>query len=121
MKNLITVLFEPTGRKINVRPGISLLEAAHKAGVTIRSECGGKGACGKCRVMVPDKNAVTGITEDENKHLSIDQREWPKITEDDLACAKPLWGAFSINVPAPSLNKRSKVVRDVRNEQRPPL
>ena len=71
MKNLIAILFEPTGRKINVRPGISLLEAAHKAGVTIRSECGGKGVCGKCRVIVPDKNAVTKMTEDENKHLSL--------------------------------------------------
>jgi len=71
MKNHITVLFEPTGRKINVRLGISLLEAAHEAGVTIRSECGGKGTCGKCRVIVPDKNAVTEITEDENKHLSL--------------------------------------------------
>ena len=71
MKNLITILFEPTGRKINVRPGISLLEAAHEAGATIRSECGGKGACGKCRVIVSDKNAVTEITEDENKHLSL--------------------------------------------------
>jgi uncharacterized 2Fe-2S/4Fe-4S cluster protein (DUF4445 family) len=69
--NLITVLVEPTGSKISVRPGISLLEAAHKAGVTIRSEWGGKAACGKCRVIVPDKNAVTGITEDENKHLSL--------------------------------------------------
>ncbi|MGD0996149.1 MAG: ASKHA domain-containing protein [Candidatus Bathyarchaeia archaeon] len=71
MKNLIAVTFEPTGRKINVRPGISLLEAAHKAGVTIRSECSGKGACGKCRVIVRDKSAVTEITGDEDKHLLL--------------------------------------------------
>jgi 2Fe-2S ferredoxin len=62
--NLITVLVEPTGSKINVRPGISLLEAARKAGVTIRSECGGKVACGKCLVIIPDKNAVTRTIED---------------------------------------------------------
>jgi uncharacterized 2Fe-2S/4Fe-4S cluster protein (DUF4445 family) len=73
MKNLITVLFEPTGRKIDVRRGISLLEAAHKAAVTIRSECGGKGVCGKCRVIIPDKKVVTEITEDENKHLSLEE------------------------------------------------
>jgi uncharacterized 2Fe-2S/4Fe-4S cluster protein (DUF4445 family) len=70
MKNLITVMFEPTGRKINVKPGVSLLEAAHEAGVTIRSECGGKGECGKCRVIVRDKGAFTEITEEEEKHLS---------------------------------------------------
>lgn len=34
-------------------------------------ERGGKDACGKCRVIIPDKNAVTEITEDENKHLSL--------------------------------------------------
>jgi uncharacterized 2Fe-2S/4Fe-4S cluster protein (DUF4445 family) len=70
MKNLIAVIFEPTGRKINVKPGISLLEAAHGAGVAIRSECGGKGECGKCRVIVRDKGAFTEITGDEEKHLS---------------------------------------------------
>jgi uncharacterized 2Fe-2S/4Fe-4S cluster protein (DUF4445 family) len=73
MKNLIAVTFEPTGRKINVKPGISLLEAAHKAGVTIRSECSGKGTCGKCRVIIRDKSAVTKITEDEDKHLSLEE------------------------------------------------
>jgi uncharacterized 2Fe-2S/4Fe-4S cluster protein (DUF4445 family) len=73
MKSLISVMFEPTGRKTNVKPGVSLLEAAHNAGVAIRSECGGKGACGKCRVIVRDKSAVTEITEDEDKHLSLEE------------------------------------------------
>jgi uncharacterized 2Fe-2S/4Fe-4S cluster protein (DUF4445 family) len=70
MKNLIAVTFEPTRRKINVKSGITLLEAARKAGVTIRSECGGNGTCGKCRVIVRDKSAVTEITGEEDEHLS---------------------------------------------------
>ena len=70
MESLIAILFEPEGRKITVAPGVSVLEAAYKAGVAIRSECGGKGVCGKCRVIVPDKNAAAVVTEDENKHLS---------------------------------------------------
>jgi len=70
MKKPITVIFEPEGRKVRTTSGTSIREAAFKAGVGIKSECGGKGICGKCRVVVRDKNAVTKVTEAEMKHLS---------------------------------------------------
>ena len=98
MKNLIAVLFEPMGRKINVRPGISLLEAAHKAGVTIRSECGGNGVCGKCRIIIPDKYTVTEITEDEKEHLSPEEMDLGYR----LACRTILKKSTKVMIPEES-------------------
>ena len=66
----IAIIFEPEGRKVRTVFGASIFDAASNVGVGIRSECGGKGSCGKCRVVVRDKKAVSKITEAEMSHLS---------------------------------------------------
>ena len=43
---------------MSLKSGTSVLDAAREAGVGIRSECGGKKKCGKCRVVVEDKSCV---------------------------------------------------------------
>ncbi|RLE89192.1 MAG: ferredoxin, partial [Thermoprotei archaeon] len=48
----ITVTFQPYGRRVKVQTGTNLLEATRLAGISIRSICGGKGQCGKCKVIV---------------------------------------------------------------------
>jgi uncharacterized 2Fe-2S/4Fe-4S cluster protein (DUF4445 family) len=40
----------PHGRQIDVKPGISLMEALMEQSIFLRSDCGGKGVCKKCRV-----------------------------------------------------------------------
>ncbi len=39
----IVAVFESEGKKVVVKSGATMLEAAKNAGVGIRSECGGKG------------------------------------------------------------------------------
>ncbi len=46
------VSFRPGDASVEVPPGTSLLEAATRAGVRVRSDCGGRGACGRCIVHV---------------------------------------------------------------------
>lgn len=46
------IVFLPEGKSIEVDTGISILEAAKKVGIMLESLCGGKGTCGKCRVIV---------------------------------------------------------------------
>lgn len=46
------VLFQPSGKSVEVQTGTELLEAAKKADVKIDSPCGGKGTCGKCIVRI---------------------------------------------------------------------
>lgn len=47
-----SVSFLPIGRRIEVRPGTSLLEAARSSGIHLRNDCGGQGTCGRCVVRV---------------------------------------------------------------------
>jgi len=47
-----TVMFSPGNKKITIKEGTTLLEAAQKAGVYINNVCGGVGSCGKCKVIV---------------------------------------------------------------------
>ncbi len=47
-----TIVFQPDLVSVEVELGTNLLEAAKKAGIKIESLCGGKGTCGKCRLIV---------------------------------------------------------------------
>jgi uncharacterized 2Fe-2S/4Fe-4S cluster protein (DUF4445 family) len=48
----VSVRFYPKGTTVEVEPGSTLLEAAFLAGVEVNSACGGKGTCGRCRMIV---------------------------------------------------------------------
>lgn len=50
MMNTLQIRFQPGGRIVKAHSGISLLEAAARAGLIINTPCGGAGTCGKCRV-----------------------------------------------------------------------
>lgn len=46
------VFFEPMGKSDGCLQGETLLECAHRSGVSVLSSCGGRGVCGNCRVRV---------------------------------------------------------------------
>ena len=58
-KKEFTVVFQPLGKRVVVKEGSSILEAAQKAGVKIWSICGGKGVCGKCKVILKNGKLKT--------------------------------------------------------------
>jgi len=66
----ITVTFEPYGIKSQFKKGIQLLDALKSADLNIRSDCGGKGICGKCKVAVRNRAKINSIAETEKEHLS---------------------------------------------------
>jgi uncharacterized 2Fe-2S/4Fe-4S cluster protein (DUF4445 family) len=66
----VTIVFEPEGRRVNMHVGTTIFQAAMEAGIGIRSECGGKGLCGKCKVVVKDFKALDRLTKVEKEHLS---------------------------------------------------
>jgi len=67
------VTFFPDGKEVEVEAGITLMQAAEKAGVYINTLCGGKGVCGKCRVQVTDgkvradKHSIGFLSKEELK------------------------------------------------------
>ena len=50
--NEVKVTFQPSGRSIYVLPGTVLIEAAGRAGIILKTPCGGKGTCRKCKVRI---------------------------------------------------------------------
>lgn len=63
MSGTIKVTFEPEGKAAFVLPGSLVLEAAARAGIIIDTPCGGRGTCGKCRVVVRDGCSAPTATE----------------------------------------------------------
>lgn len=67
-QQLITITFQPSGKKIQVEKGESLRNVAGSSGIDLTMSCGGKGTCGKCKVLF--QSGVPAITPDDKNHLS---------------------------------------------------
>lgn len=65
------VLFFPNKQKSFFEQGTTLRDAAMQLGIVIESTCGGKGTCGKCRVIV--KDSVSPLAESERLLLSAQE------------------------------------------------
>jgi uncharacterized 2Fe-2S/4Fe-4S cluster protein (DUF4445 family) len=69
-KREIIVTFEPYKLSVRAEPRTTIFQAASKAGLYVRSECGGRGKCGKCKIIPQNNDAVTEVTPNEIEHLS---------------------------------------------------
>ena len=63
-----TINFQPLGIRLVCDEPLTALEAAREAGINLRSDCGGKGTCGKCIIKIPD-NYSQSPNEIENNNL----------------------------------------------------
>lgn len=106
----VMVTFEPIGKKGYCRHGEDVLTAATRAGVKIRSECGGKGTCGKCLVIAASPDRLSGITESERKLIPA-----PKLGSGwRLACQSTVTGDVTIAIPEESrVGERRILVKGV--------
>ncbi|RZN50605.1 DUF4445 domain-containing protein [archaeon] len=105
--SMAKVTFEPSGKKINVSSGISVLEAANNAGVGIDAPCGGKGTCGKCKVYL-NQGTLGEVTASERKVFSAGDIEKGAR----LACRATIQGDCIIDVPKESLLGEQKILVD---------
>jgi uncharacterized 2Fe-2S/4Fe-4S cluster protein (DUF4445 family) len=48
----VDLVFQPSGTRVRVPPGVTLFDAASWNGIAIDSTCGGHGTCKKCKVQV---------------------------------------------------------------------
>lgn len=53
-----TITFQPGGTQVTVPEGTTLLQAQIQAGLRPDAPCGGRGICGKCRVLLQDGREV---------------------------------------------------------------
>ena len=84
-----------SGKNIPCTPGSSILKSLKKAGIYLTSSCGGKGTCGKCRIII--------------KSGTADIRSKMKLTQEELdrgfalACRAFPSGDILIDIPKESM------------------
>jgi ferredoxin len=98
------VTFLPDHKEIEVEEGISLLEAAEKAGVYINSVCGGEGLCGECRLQVVSGNAKA------DKHAIGFFSKEEIVSGYVLACQTRVEDNLEVLIPAKSRLEMEKIV-----------
>ncbi|QTA79356.1 4Fe-4S ferredoxin iron-sulfur binding domain-containing protein, DUF4445 [Desulfonema limicola] len=100
-KEMFKVIFEPDNKEVEVPKGASLLEAAQKADVHINASCNGKGACGKCKLILK-----SGSVKKEPTALLSDQE---KAKDYVLACQTFVQGDVTVKTPDEIIEKKLKV------------
>lgn len=96
MKEL-KISFPEYGKKVYALPGTSLFECIARAGILIRTPCGGAGTCGKCRIQV-----VAGelVPSSECRKMFSEK----EIAEGfRLACRCRIESEIAIEIPAETL------------------
>ncbi|HBY98710.1 MAG TPA: ferredoxin [Chloroflexi bacterium] len=105
--------FQPTGELGEFESDTSVLDAAQVLGVNIRSDCGGKGTCGKCRVVLVDGGGgLEGPTQIERKILGGKLDSGYR-----LACQTLLTAPLELSVPEES--RIEKAIALIGAEVRP--
>ena len=117
-KRQARVVFTPSGRRGEFPFGTPVLQAAWELGVDIASICGGRGLCGRCRVVCgegsfPKHGIVSGP-----EHLSpaggvetrYGERSRPLAPGHRLSCQAAIRGDLLIDVP-PESQVHRQVVR----------
>jgi len=99
-----TVQFEPSGLKVKVSTGTTLLEAAHEAGIYLSSICGGDGYCGKCKVIVNEGQFYSRpsplLTTEESRENIV------------LACQTKVLSDLTVTVPKSHSLETGRVLMD---------
>ncbi len=97
----VQVVFVSDEKKVAVPAGTNLLEAARRADVHINASCNGKGACGKCKLVV-----TSGRTDNPATPLLSDtEKEKGYI----LACQSKVVSDVSVDIPPEVLERKLKV------------
>ncbi len=112
------VVFTPSGRRGQFPHGTPVLQAAWELGVDIASICGGRGLCGRCRVVCSEGNFPKHGIVSKPDHLSpagdvetrFGERNRPLAPGHRLSCQATIQGDLLIDVP-PESQVHRQVVR----------
>ncbi len=85
------IKFLPENISINVKKDTTILEAIEKAGLSINTECGGYGSCGKCKVKI-----IKGSFK-KHKHIKLSEEEIKDNIQ--LACLTEIVDNLEVYIP----------------------
>lgn len=108
MSDSISILFQPMNRMVAVNPGTVVLDAIREAGIQFEAICGGKGFCGKCRVIRVSGEVTFEGTVCANS-LTPDERRKGYC----LACHAKVWTDAVFTIPIESRIDTPQVLLDI--------
>lgn len=96
MSELFKIRFEPIGLAVAVsEAGLTIMDAAVIYSLPMRFDCGGKGVCGKCRVVPEPPESIGPLTDTERQLLTPEQ-----LAEGQrLACQAVVRGNVRVTIP----------------------
>ncbi|MBF0103467.1 MAG: DUF4445 domain-containing protein [Desulfobacterales bacterium] len=95
------VVFQPGNKEAIVADGATLLDAAQAADVPLNASCNGKGACGKCKLVLESGSPTIS----DSPLLSKEEKEKSYL----LACMSTVHGDITVRIPEETLEKKLKV------------
>ena len=103
------VVFTPSGRRGRFPHGTRLLTAARQLGVDLDSVCGGRGICGRCKVLLQEGEFAAYGVHSRPQHLSPlceAEARYARRSEfaeaERLSCHATIEGDCMVDVPASS-------------------
>ena len=114
------IVFTPSGRRGTFPGGTRLLDAARSIGVDVDSVCGGRGLCGRCRVVCMNGDFAKHAIISRPAHLSpineteqrYSERRKELAPNHRLSCQAVIQGDLVIDVPPESQMHRQVVRKD---------
>ena len=97
------VVFEPSGLRLEAEHDTTILQAIRRAGLRASSECGGKGSCGKCQVIL---HPAPSPGPQDSKHFGKSELERGMR----LACQHRVRGITRVILP--QTERLSKILAD---------
>jgi uncharacterized 2Fe-2S/4Fe-4S cluster protein (DUF4445 family) len=94
----IRVIFQPMNRVLTVPVGTQLFSALRMAGIAIEGICGGKGTCGKCRVILTTGTCTAATETGTGCRLTQKERDEGYY----LACQVTLSADAGFTIPVES-------------------
>jgi len=111
MTSSIKVTFHPQNITVNVASGMTIKDAAIRAGISVDFTCGGNGRCGKCRVEVKKGSGAPNPV--ERRILSV--KELKRNIR--LACQSRVRTATEVFIPKGIQSDRKKSLLTIRNNR----
>lgn len=104
----VRVFINPLNREIHAEKGALLLEILRDAGIRIESLCGGKGKCGRCRV-IHERGKIEDLLEEYDKFFSEEERKEGYY----LACMLRVLSDCTFTIPIESRIESPKILSNV--------
>ena len=119
VNNRYKIIFQPSGRRGEVKDGKTILEAARELGVSIENVCGGKGVCGKCKVRIEEGYfAKYGVNSSIKSIDTTGTANEEYLTKKQLkqncrlACQTKIHGDIVVFIPEESRKKRQVIRKE---------